>query len=240
MTAKTTEERILNTYQCDRYGIVRPVMLMNELQAVADISAESLDCGRTFCVQNNVGWVVTHYLVDIVESPHEGEKLFISTWPVGNNGVRAIRDFEVRGCDNRLLVRATSQWVLIDLNTRRPLRLDDSLPCYAQLNVRAWDRPFNRAPEFDADKTHIFKCRYDDVDVNQHINNAVYAAWATESVGFEYRNTHKLSGMEIYFEHEIPADTSAVQIDVALSPHKTQHRIRVDSEAKAHIVCYWS
>ena len=240
MTPKTTEERILKTYQCDRYGFVRPVMLMNELQSVADRNSESLGFGRTYCSSHNIGWVVTHYLIDIIESPHEGERLFISTWPVSHNGLRAIRDFEVRGSDNRLLVRATSQWVLLDLTTRRPLRLDDSLPQYEQLNVRAWDRPFNRAPEFDATKTHIFKCRYDDVDVNQHINNAVYVSWATESVGFEFRNTHQLSGLEIYFEHEIPANTPNVEIDVALTPHKSMHTIRVGTDVKSHVVCYWN
>ena len=62
MTPKTTEERILKTYQCDRYGFVRPVMLMNELQSVADRNSESLGFGRTYCSSHNIGWVVTHQI----------------------------------------------------------------------------------------------------------------------------------------------------------------------------------
>lgn len=240
MTSKTTEERILKTYQCDRYGIVRPVMLMNELQSVADRNAEMLGFGRTYCMAHNIGWVVTHMFVDIVDAPREGERLMVSSWPVKNNGLRAIRDYEVRDASGRVRVRATSQWVLINLNTRRPMRLDEGLPQYEQLPVRAWDREFNRAPSINPNATHVFNCRYDDVDVNQHINNAVYASWATESVGFEFRNTHKLSGIEIYFEHEIPANVPNVNVDVELTPHKSLHHIRVGTESKAHVVCYWN
>ena len=83
------------------------------------------------------------------------------------------------------------------------------------------------------------KCRFDDIDVNQHINNAVYAVWATESVGFEFRNTHKLSGIEIYFEHEISADTPEVSVQVKLEPDTSYHRIMTGDVQHATVVCHW-
>ena len=63
MANKLTEKRILQAYQCDRFGNVRPLILMNELQSIADRHAEILGCGRTYCLENNVGWVVMYYLV---------------------------------------------------------------------------------------------------------------------------------------------------------------------------------
>ena len=42
MTEKLIEKRVLQAYQCDRYGYVRPLILMNELQGVADTHAEFL------------------------------------------------------------------------------------------------------------------------------------------------------------------------------------------------------
>ena len=111
MTEKLIEKRVLQAYQCDRYGYVRPLILMNELQGVADTHAERLGCGRTYLLEHNLAWVVTHYLVDIVEIPREGEELSFITWPSAHDILRATRDFEVRGADNRLLVRATSQWI---------------------------------------------------------------------------------------------------------------------------------
>ncbi len=100
MTDRLIEKRILQAYQCDRYGNVRPLILMNELQGVADKHAEMLGCGRTYLLENNLAWVVTHYLVDILELPRENEELTFVTWPSCQDALRATRDFEIRGNDH--------------------------------------------------------------------------------------------------------------------------------------------
>lgn len=239
MSKKLIEKRLLHAYQCDRYGNMRPLILMNELQGMGDRHAEMLGIGYGYCLAHGIAWVVTHYLVDIIEMPTEREEIALITWPSIADNLRAIRDFEIRGADNRLMVRATSQWVLIDLQTRRLVRLNEHLPSDLPLVERAWDRKFEKFPDFDATKTHVFKCRFDDIDVNQHINNAVYAVWATESVGYEYRNTHKLSGIELNYKHEIKPDMPQVNVDVAINGLVSQHKIYTADTEHAQIVCHW-
>ncbi len=233
-------KRTLQAYQCDRYGNVRPLILMNELQGMGDAHAEMLGCGRTFLLENNLAWVVTHYLVDILELPREGEELSFLTWPSCQDTLRAVRDFEVRGADGRLMVRATSQWILIDMATRRPIRFDEHLQICQSIDRRAWNRTFERFADFDAEKTHIMKCRFDDIDVNQHINNAVYAVWATESVGFDFRNTHRLCGIELNFKKEIKPTTPDVAVDVAISGMTSYHKIRTGDVEHASVICRWA
>lgn len=233
------EKRILHAYQCDRHGNMRPLVLMNELQAMGDRHAEELGVGYAYCQAAGIAWVVTHYLVDIIEMPTEREELELTSWPSCQDALRATRDFEIRGVDGRLLVRATSQWVLIDMAARRPVRLDEKLPKWTDCKVRAWDRKFEKFPDFVAQKTHVFKCRFDDIDVNQHINNAVYAVWATESVGYEYRNTHKLRRIELNYKKEINTTTPEVQVDVAIDGLTTHHKIRTGDVDHAIVVCQW-
>ena len=240
MSEKLTVKRTLQAYQCDRYGNMRPLILMNELQGMGDKHAEILGVGYQYCLAHNQAWVVTHYLVDIIEMPTELEEIEISTWPSCQDSLRATRDFEIRGADGRLMVRATSQWVLIDLTRRRPLRLDENLPRWMVNECRAWDRPFERFPDFDAEKTHVMKCRFDDIDVNQHINNAVYAVWATESVGYEFRNQHQLTRIELNFKKEISPDTPQVMIDVAIDGMTSRHKIRTPDAEHASGVCTWA
>jgi len=240
MADKYTEIRKLQAYQCDRYSNVRPLILMNELQSVADTHAEKLGVGRTFLLQNNLAWVVTHYLVDIVELPHENEELKFITWPSVADALRTVRDFEIRGADNRLMVRATSQWVLIDMARRRPVVLADKLPADILVNERAFSRTFEKFADFDATKTHIMKCRFDDIDVNQHINNAVYAVWATESVGYTYRNEHKLCGIELNFKKEINPETPEVCVDVKIDGNTSYHKIRTSDTDHAIVICHWA
>ncbi|MDR0741440.1 MAG: hypothetical protein LBF28_01560 [Rickettsiales bacterium] len=239
MTEKLIEKRTLKTYQTDRFGNIRPLMLMNELQAIADNHAEVLGCGRSYCMAHGVAWVVTHYLVDIIELPREAEELTLITWPSAHDVLKATRDFEIRGADGRLMVRATSQWILIDIEKRRPLKLSDNLPDWDIIPQRAWDRTFEKFPDFENQKKHEFHCRYDDIDVNQHINNAVYAVWATESVGFDFRNKHKLKGIELNFKKEIISDMPEINVLTLIDGMTSHHKIVSNDTENANIVCRW-
>ena len=239
MITKLVKERKLKTYQCDRYGYLRPIALMNKLQGLAGMHADMLGAGRDYCLSRGIAWVLTHMFVDIVDMPRAEEELVYSTWPSRTGALRSERDFEIRDKDGKLKVRAISQWVLIDLKTRRPVRISDFLPGWEGLPERVWDREFDKGKDFVPTKIKVWACRFDDIDVNQHINNAVYTIWATESVGFEYRNTHKLRGIDVYFEHEINPDTPTVRIEVAFDGNTTHHKIMTDTTEHAKIVCRW-
>ena len=239
MITKLIKERKLKTYQCDRYGLLRPLSLMNKLQGLAGTHAEMLGVGREQCATHNVAWVLTHMFVDIVDMPRAEEKLVYSTWPSVTSAVRSERDFEVKDANGKLKLRAISQWVLIDLHTRRPVRITDFLPDWQGLPERVWDREFDKGTDFIPTKTCVMACRYDDIDVNQHVNNSVYTIWATESVGFEYRNAHKLRGIDLYFEHEINPHTPTVRVEVAFDGNITRHKIMTNEVEHAKVVCYW-
>ena len=239
MVAKMVEEHTLKSYQCDRYGFMRPIMLMNELQGLAGKHADILGAGREVCVANGIAWVVTHMFIDVIDMPTAKEKLVYSTWPSVSGAVKSERDFEIRDENGKLKIRAISQWVLIDLNTRRPVRITDYFPEWTGLPDRIWERSFDKCPDFIPTKSRVMACRFDDIDINQHINNAVYAVWATESVGFEYRNNHKLRAMDIYFEHEINPNEPTVRIEVAIEDNVTRHKIMTEDNEHAKIVCYW-
>ena len=239
VVTKLIEEHILETYQCDRYGFMRPIALMNELQGLAGKHADMLGAGRDVCLNKGIAWVVTHMFIDIIDAPKPNEKLIYSTWPSVSGAVKSERDFEIRDINGNLKIRAISQWVLIDLQTRRPVRITDYFPEWTGLPERIWNRDFDKCLDFIPTKSHVMACRFDDIDVNQHINNAVYAVWATESVGFEYRNQHKLRGIDIYFEHEINPNTPTVRIEVATEDDVSHHKIMTDETEHAKIICYW-
>lgn len=239
MMYKLVKERQLKTYQCDRYGFLRPVALMNKLQGLAGTHADMLGAGREYCASRNIAWVLTHMFVDIVDMPRAEEKLVYSTWPSVTSAVRSERDFEIKDANGKLKLRAISQWVLIDLHTRRPVRITDFLPDWQGLPERVWDREFDKGADFIPTKTSVMACRFDDIDVNQHINNAVYTVWATESVGFEYRNAHKLRGIDLYFEHEINPHTPTVRVEVAFDGNITRHKIMTNEVEHAKVICYW-
>jgi acyl-ACP thioesterase len=239
MITKYIEKKTLKTYQMEKNGALRPIMLMNELQSVADSHAESLGVGRTYCMEHNIAWVVTHYFIEIDELPTDTEEIQIMTWPSEHGALKAVRDFRIIGHDGRGMVRATSQWVLIDMATRRPLRLAEHMPSWEVIPERALDREFEKFPDFVADTEIKVAPRYDDIDVNRHVNNAVYAVWATESLGFDFRDAHKLLGLYINFKKEISADTREVMIESKLEDSKSRHMIKIGDTEHANVICEW-
>jgi acyl-ACP thioesterase len=236
---KQIDRKTLKTYQMDRHGLLRPLMLMNELQAIADTHAEKFGGGRTFCAAHNVAWVVTHYLIDILEMPGENEEIEFSTWPYSRDALRAVREFRIRGGDGREMVRATSRWVLIDLAARRPVRLEGNMAAFGQIPERAYARDFGKFPDFIADAQMVVRPRFDDIDVNQHINNAVYAAWATEALGFDFRDGHNLRGLSINFKKEIKAGAQEAVIESKLDGALSRHLVRCGEDVSAVVICEW-
>ena len=49
----------------------------------------------------------------------------------------------------------------------------------------------------------MFHVRYDDLDMNGHVNNTVYITWALEALDIDFRNSHKIKALDIYYKHEV-------------------------------------
>ena len=58
-------------------------------------------------------------------------------------------------------------------------------------------------PPQNIDIEHTFEIRFDDLDVNRHVNNANYIVWAFEPLDFEFRKTKKLKTLDMVFKKEI-------------------------------------
>ena len=82
-------------------------------------------------------------------------------------------------------------------------------------------------------------CDVDDEQWHEDINNAVYAVWATESVGFKYRSEHKLKKIDINFKKEVSPDTPEIQIDVAIDGLVSRHKIKSGDTENAVVICQW-
>ncbi|MCL2629193.1 MAG: thioesterase [Alphaproteobacteria bacterium] len=234
-------QKRLSAYQMDPTGSLRPLMLMNELQAAADIHAEEIGLGVSFCRENSLAWVALFFHVDIPKMPNASNDIVIETWPSSREGgLRAIRDFLITDAQTgEVLVRATSQWVMIDMMTRRPVAFAERIPNLVEINERALDLPFEKFPDFDPNSSQIVARRYDDYDLNQHVNNAVYAVWATEALGVEFRGKHRLRGISLNFKREISFDVKELNIETAYKDKKSAHRISSEGVIHAYVVCDW-
>lgn len=200
---KFVQEYHIRSYECDHNGTLRIVALMNIFQDIADSHASALGIGIEHCIEHGIAWVGNNYHIKINRMPKWHEKIEVTSWPSAEKKLCAIRDFEVRDEQGNVIIVASSQWVLIDFAKRRPVALSDHMPDYHVIDERAFNTVFPKieTPQrIDIQKT--FEVRYDDIDVNKHVNNAVYPLWATETAEPAFRLSHQPNEIEITFKKE--------------------------------------
>ena len=200
---KYSKNYVVRSYECDCNNNLRILTLMNILQDIADENASLLGFGLDFCINSGLTWVGTNYVLDIDRLPKIHENIKIETWPSARNKFSAYRDFEVFGEDNKSIIKASSEWALISLERRRPVSVIDNMPIKEVVDARAVDVEFSKIAEVqEFDSQYKFRVRFDDIDINKHINNAVYILWASEAVDSKFRLEHSPSKISINFKKE--------------------------------------
>lgn len=171
-------------HELDCHGNVRPVTLLNYVQDAAGLHAAQLGVSVSDLRQNGLTWVLSRIHL-IVERYHRaGETMLVHTWPATRQGLFSCREFELFDGQGRITGRATTSWAVLSVASRRPVKLEGNLPPYPLLPRRAIDDDFPTLPQLPEAEPNVlpFRVLRSDLDINQHVNNAVFAGWALEAV----------------------------------------------------------
>lgn len=190
-------------HDLDFNGDLGPVALLNLMQTMASTHSRLLGVSATDLRPRGLTWVLsrTHLLIE--RYPRIGEQVRLRTWPALREGLFTTREFELSDEAERIVGRASTSWALIGIASRRPVRLEGNLPPYPLLARRALDDSFAPLPHFpEAATTELpFRVLRGDLDLNQHVNNTVYARWALEAVPDDIASG-RLFELEISFRAE--------------------------------------
>ncbi len=233
MSGKYSKKYLIRTYECDKNSKLRLVTLMNIFQDIADEQAAILGLGLDFCLQHGMAWVGSNYHLQIFRMPKLHEEIILTTWPAVEKKLGAIRDFSVSDSQGNEIIRASSQWILIDVTKKRPISLRDNLPQYKVVNDRVMNEDFNsRLSDVARDDYRMsFNVRFDDIDINNHVNNAVYPLWASEAVSSDFRQNKEISEIEIAFKKEgLYGET--VEVITQINGNETLHRISAQTDGR--------
>ena len=222
---KLTLEHFIHSYECGPDGKLRLLALFNILQNIADLHADNLGLGYQNFIGKNLAWVGASYAVHIDKRPSWSDKVDLTTWPSDKTSVCAIRDFILKDKEGKTLMTATSQWALIDITTGRPQPLKRQIENLKAVPERALnsDFPTLSVPQkIDFEKR--FYVRYDDIDINKHVNNAIYPVWASEAVPNDFRQSHEPEDINISFRH--PAFFGdEIMVETQIDGNETLHHI---------------
>lgn len=177
--------------------------LMCRLQEAATAHADSLGFGIADMAKHNSFWVLTSMRIEIEELPLREKTFALTTWARGAKRLRAYRDFS--GCDNngREIIRATSEWMVLNSKTRKPVVVDN------QLNTHALDRCVfpdtikRLRPGTPEKEIRSLKVRYSSLDANGHVNNTEYLRWSFDGLRQYGFDQNKIRSIRIAFLSEV-------------------------------------
>jgi fatty acyl-ACP thioesterase A len=155
----------------------------------------------------------------------------METWFQEAGKIGAQRDWEVRDTGSgEVLGRATSTWVMINMHTRRLSKMPD--PVRRRCGWYQLSPPRNAIPaEYTRAKIPDLElppqlvgpqqvARRSDMDMNGHINNVTYLAWALETIPPDVAHGCHLYQLEVDYKAECHAGdlVDSLAADAQLPP----------------------
>ena len=226
MIEKYSKNYEIRSYEVDKDKKLRLLTLFNILQDISDTHAEKIGVGYSFCLKEGLAWVGAGYHAKINRLPTWRDQVTITTWPSGNTAATAYRDSMLSDEAGNPLVLVSSQWALIDVARLRPVALAKHIDMSLWRDDRAIDTTFPAIlPPERTDFEKTFYVRYDDIDINNHVNNAVYPVWASEAVPFEFRKQHDLAEIRVAFKRSAVLG-DIISIETQIDEDRTRHLIK--------------
>ena len=193
------EQFTIRANEVDAEGNLTLPAICNLFQEVAGNNAKTLRFDITDMHAQNLTWVVSRMDINIKNLPKWRETISIETWPASGDSFRAYRNYRLLNAEGEELCSCLSYWMIINLDSRRPVRIPDEV-----LNMRLTERdhvtpvsnskirPF-KAPEITKD----IIVRRADLDMNTHVNNVRYLEWMLETISDD--DARKLKKFDIVF-----------------------------------------
>lgn len=208
----------IRPHEVDTRGRLRPVTLLAYMQNVASEHATQLGVSVRNLQSSGLTWVMSRVHLLMERYPRSGEFITIRTWPVTREGLFSIRDFELLDGTGERIGAATTSWAALDLVSRRPVRLNERLPHYPLRPVRALEDSFATLPVLVNPQTRLcLPVLRADLDLNQHVNNTVYAGWGLEAAPQSVAEHCQPIEIEIGFRAEAYYGDSIVSLCAAES-----------------------
>ncbi len=244
MTESTIQNDLKSSFfissaDVDFQATLRPSALVNFLIQTAWQHAEILGWGINDLLKHNLVWVLSGLKLQIDSYPKWKDKIQILTWPKGINRLFYLRDFLIYNANNKEIGRATSNWLLIDINKRRPKMHDLNNEVFSfNLNRHAINEIIPALnSDFQPDKSLDYNVRYSDIDVNHHLTTTRYIDLVMDMFPPEIFVRKMPVELTMNFSKEVIYGKKVIMQNNKISELEYQFRLMTEEHNKPHFIC---
>jgi acyl-ACP thioesterase len=224
----------IRQFEVNTDGFALLSTLANAMQESAGAHADSLGWSMQALLDQNMGWILNRFMLDIKRYPKAGEMVHIETWPSGADRLFAYRDFELFDDNHELVLTARTAWLILDIARRRPIPTPPDvveIGAQSKRSARIEVEGKIARPDGEPVSSLRFPVRRADLDINQHLNNVRYMEWVLETL-YEDNHAPKPGYFDIQFKAEGLYGDVAVSERFDLGNTESLHRIVRESDGK--------
>ncbi|MFT5872595.1 MAG: medium-chain acyl-[acyl-carrier-protein] hydrolase [Clostridium sp.] len=229
----TDRDYNIHYYEVDINKRALITSIIDYLGDMAMYQSEMLGVGIEHLRENKMAWVLYKWDISMESYPLLNETIKVKTFAHSFNKFYAYRKYEIIDVEGNRIGHASSVWILINTDRRRPIRITKDM--YGTYGI---DDNNNTPIDIEAilpittvDSEKSFQVRYSDIDTNMHVNNAKYVAWALETVPKDVVVNYELKNIKVTYEKETTyGETIKVSTEIIRQENKIICRHKIINE----------
>lgn len=214
----------LDCFLLNHLGEATLVTYFNLMQEIALRHSKILGFGKQDMELRKMYWVLTRMGLEITKTLKWDSEVTVTTWSKGLNGPFSFRDFTFHDNLGNQIGRASSSWVPLDIETRKPANISN----LSYINEKSIT---NKSTDLELDKIFIVNelvdayhhvVRNTDLDINAHANNARYVEWIYNSLPLDFFKAHPHFNFQINYlgEAKLSEQINIARSKIELSPNE--------------------
>ena len=194
----------VHSFLTDRYCRLSVPAISQLFQETAEAHTSAYNMGYHSLIAQGKAWVLLRVYYEISAYPSIYENISMRTWSRGYKGPIAFRDFEIRNSAGEIVIKGTSTWCIIDINSRMPQRCNKIMDSFPMHEHTAVAKEIGKLlPSVEGEVVNSFKSPFMAIDKAQHTNNAMYMRWVMNALE-ENDQKRNIRSVDISYVRETP------------------------------------
>lgn len=164
---------------------------------------QKLGCdGIIYREQFNAFWVFTRIKIKLIKRPYWQDIVKVRTFPINNAGVRTCVNTEITDLNGNKLILANQEACVLNLDTRRPMRLTNLPFPRDNFPEPVFNAPFEKFNISDTAKIYEQRIYSQHIDMSKHTNNVEYAKLALNVFSDDFLQNNEIKEVELHYMGE--------------------------------------
>lgn len=204
------EKFIVKFHEVDFRGKIKLFTIMDYIQHTAEAHGTSIGLGFENMMNHGLFWVVSRMQLNMERYPGAYEEIIVETELAGCEKLFCVRRFTILDGNENIIGNAVLYYLMLDVITKFPQKPKVCPIDIANLGVENRGNESLKKLKMPDEIVQVMdrKLYYNEIDANQHVNNARYVSFVEDCFSLEWHKNHEISRVQINYVKEIKAEDS--------------------------------